>query len=100
MDWLWTWGGLAFGYREGDELWTWDGRHVGRFAGREVYDRAGTYLGEIMRDRLIASQLKAGRLHRSFAPAPARPACVRDANRPGYALQARHEDFPAPEALR
>jgi hypothetical protein len=37
MQWLWTWGGVSFGYREGDNLWTHDGRHVGRFHGIEVY---------------------------------------------------------------
>ncbi len=26
MEWLWTWGGTSFGYRDGDNLWTHDGR--------------------------------------------------------------------------
>jgi len=33
MQWLWTWGGASFGYKDGDDLWTHDGRHVGRFHG-------------------------------------------------------------------
>lgn len=47
MQWLWTWGGKSFGYRDGDNLWTQDGRHVGRFHGDEVYGADGSYLGEI-----------------------------------------------------
>ena len=45
MDWLWTWGGRCFGYRDGDDLWTYDGRHVGRFHDDEVYAPDGQYLG-------------------------------------------------------
>jgi hypothetical protein len=35
MDWLWTWGGTCFGYRDGDDLWTHGGKHVGRFEGEK-----------------------------------------------------------------
>lgn len=37
MQWLWTWGGESFGYRDGDNLWTHTGQHVGRFHGDEVF---------------------------------------------------------------
>jgi hypothetical protein len=101
MDWLWTWGGICFGYREGDDLWTYDGRHVGRFAGKEVYARTGTYLGELMNDnRLITSRAKTNRMHRSFTPVTNRTACTRCENCTGYPMYSGYEDFPAPEVLR
>src|SRR5690242_15576499 len=40
---LWTWTGIDFGYRDGDELWSHDGRHVGRFYGDQVYAPDGSY---------------------------------------------------------
>jgi hypothetical protein len=61
VEWLWTWGGQCFGYRDGDDLWTYDGKHIGRFNGSEVYDRRGRYLGEVMKgDRLITNKAKSG----------------------------------------
>jgi hypothetical protein len=36
MRWLWTWGGICFGYRDGEDLWTYDGHHVGKFHADEV----------------------------------------------------------------
>ena len=57
MQWLWTWGGVCFGYRDGADLWTHDGRHVGRFASGEVYAPDGSYLGELVQDdRLIPAR--------------------------------------------
>ncbi|NSW84553.1 MAG: hypothetical protein HPY90_15220 [Syntrophothermus sp.] len=56
--WLWTWGGRCFGYRDGDDLWTYDGKHVGRFIGDEVYAPDGSYLGEIKDGRLITNLSK------------------------------------------
>lgn len=51
---LWTWSGIYFGYRDGDDLWTHDGRLVGRFHGDDVYGTNGDYLGEMRdSDRLI-----------------------------------------------
>jgi hypothetical protein len=59
MEWLFTWDGKCFGYREGDNLWTHDGRHIGRFYGEEVYGQDGKYLGEIMSgNRLITNKSK------------------------------------------
>jgi hypothetical protein len=101
MDWLWTWDGVCFGYRDGHDLWTPDGRHVGRFAGKEVYGRNGVYLGELMgRDRLIASRAKMDRLNASFLPLAARAACPRPAGRPACAILVGYTDFPMPETLR
>ncbi len=36
MDWLWTWNGTSFGYRDGEDLWTFDGQHVARFEGDKI----------------------------------------------------------------
>jgi hypothetical protein len=59
MQWLWTWGGQCFGYRDGDNLWTHDGYHFGRFHGDEVYGPDGHYLGELKNEtRLITNKLK------------------------------------------
>jgi len=43
-----TWGGVYFGYFEGEDLWTRDGRHVGKRNGDEIYGTKGHYLGEVM----------------------------------------------------
>jgi len=59
MEWLWTWKGEFFGYKDGSDLWTYKGKHVGTFYGTEVYDRNGNYLGEIKSDkRLITDKRK------------------------------------------
>jgi hypothetical protein len=100
MDWLWTWGGTCFGYRDGDNLWTHDGRHAGRFVGDEVYDRNGAYLGEIMSsNRLITSRARRGWHRPGFIPLPQRTAYPRYTNNPGYTLPPGYGDFPSPEEL-
>ncbi|WP_412023500.1 hypothetical protein [Burkholderia cepacia] len=101
MDWLWTWGGTCFGYRDGDNLWTYDGRHVARFVGKEVYARNGAYLGEVMSDnRLISCRAKSSWRKSSFIPFQNRTAYTRYTNYTGYAMYTGYEDFPAPESLR
>lgn len=101
MDWLWTWGGTSFGYRDGDNLWTHDGRHVGRFIGDEVYAPDGRYLGELRNgNRLIFNRSKSSRRKSSFGVFGRRAGYARYANYAGYAMYAGYEDFPAPEALR
>jgi hypothetical protein len=101
MQWLWTWGGECFGYREGDELRTYDGRHVGCFQGAEVYARDGRYLGEIMReDRLVASHAKASWRQAAFGAQGNRGAYARFSNYAGNALAAGHADFPHPDTLQ
>lgn len=100
MDWLWTWGGTCFGYRDGDDLWTFDGRHVGRFSGDEVYDRSGRYLGEVMAEnRLITNRAKLGWTGYAFTPYGRRGAYAPYASYAGYAMYAGHQDFPLPSAL-
>ena len=78
MEWLWTWGGSSFGYRETGELLDIPRSViVGRFHGHEVYGADGLDLGEVMNgDRLIVTptQEKAARAElRPIAGGPQRP---------------------------
>lgn len=100
MDWMWTWGGESFGYRDGDDLWTHDGKHVGRFFGAEVYARDGTYLGELKNtNRLISNTRKAHQRQASFSPYTKRVGYVRYVNYVGYVMYAGHRDFPHPSSF-
>ena len=102
MHWLWTWGGLSFGYRDGDNLWTYDGEHVGRFEGDVVYDRAGRYLGEVRRgNRLIVDRARKTMTSGSmpFEPAPPRASQARHVNSRPIAMLLGYEDFPTRERL-
>ena len=99
MQWLWTWGGRFFGYREGDVLRTYDGRHVGRFEGNEVYDRHGHYLGEIIREenRLIRNRSKAKRTS-SFTPVAKASPAKKLVDFGEFTPFEGYEDFPAPNS--
>ena len=100
MEWLWTWGGVSFGYREGDNLWTHDGRHVGRFHDDEVYAPTGFYLGELRnKNRLITNRGKKHFRRSSFAPYGNRAAYVPYVNYVGYVMYVGYEDFPGPAEL-
>ncbi|AFT90046.1 hypothetical protein [Paraburkholderia phenoliruptrix] len=100
MDWLWTWSGTYFGYREGDNLWTYDGRHVGRFTGTDVFACDGAYLGELIGDnRLITDRAKLGWRQDGFTPFETRIVYACCADYIGYEMDAGYEDFPAPKAL-
>ncbi|QGN00033.1 4-fold beta flower protein [Methylocystis parvus] len=100
MDWLWTWGGKCFGYRDGDDLLTHDGRHVGRFNGDKIFDPRGRYLGELMNEnRLIRRKGVTSLRGYNFTPRAKRAAYAKYANYVGYAMYAGYEDFPAPESL-
>jgi hypothetical protein len=100
MGWLWTWGGVCFGYRIEDQLRTHDGRHVGRFVEDELYGVDGHYLGEMgSEDRLITKKRKVGRIKSPFRPRMSRVARVRRINRVGRVMRVGYEDFPAPEEL-
>ncbi|QXF12884.1 hypothetical protein [Sphingopyxis terrae] len=100
MNWLWTWGGMSFGYRDGDDLWTFDGHHVARFDGDEIYGPDGRYLGELMNcDRLITHRSKRNWRGARFRPYGRRIGYVRYVNYVGYVMYAGFEDFPPPEAL-
>lgn len=98
--WLWTWGGKCFGYREGNELWTYGGKHVGRFYEDEIYDSQGKYVGEIMPGgQLITNKSKKFFLKYGFVPFSNRMAYASYANYVGYAMYAGYRDFPAPESF-
>ncbi|WP_186121167.1 hypothetical protein [Burkholderia gladioli] len=100
MDWLWTWSGVCFGYRDEDQLRTYDGRHVGRFIDEEVYGPDGLYLGELgSEDRLITLQRKLGRRKPQFRPGMKRITHTRRLNRIGRIMRVGCQDFPAPEDL-
>jgi hypothetical protein len=43
MDWLWTWGGISFGYKVDDRVFTHLGLQIGRVDGEEVYASDGRY---------------------------------------------------------
>lgn len=95
MEWLWTWKGRCFGYKNGSDLWTYDGKHVGRFYGDEVYDRNGYYLGEIRNsNRLITHKSKKNRRKSSFTPYAKRVGYVKYTDYVGYVMYAGYEDFP------
>lgn len=99
MQWLWTWSGISFGYREGDNLWTHDGKHVGRFVGDTIYGADGRYLGEVHSgNRLVTARARS----RMAAGPPFEP-CTRRAPQPrnvhsrAIDLRPGYEDFPGPE---
>jgi len=99
-NWLWTWGGKCFGYREDDALFTYYGLQAGQFHGDEVYGADGHYLGEVMNnDRLITHKAKAGWRQSRFTPLR-NGSYARYANYAGYAMYAGYEDFPTPETFR
>lgn len=101
--WLWTWGGICFGYRRDNSLFTHDGKEVGRFFGGEVHGTDGRYMGEINvaedGPRLITNVYKKSRTRGTFAPNAERPQKRHDVRAP-EPLFVGHEDFPAPEVAK
>lgn len=99
-DWLWTWGGECFGYRQGDRLFAYHGLQVGVFHGDEVYGADGIYLGELMnKNRLITNLSKKHGRKSGFSPTRY-GGYARFANYAGYAMYGGHEDFPGPNDFR
>jgi hypothetical protein len=99
-EWLWTWSGESFGYREANELWTHDGRHVGHFDGEQIFHPEGCYLGELMDGtRLITAKFGRGAHRARFAAQPPRARSPRRTRLPGYIIPTGFEDFPLPEKL-
>ncbi|MFA6055588.1 MAG: hypothetical protein WC769_09455 [Thermodesulfovibrionales bacterium] len=99
MEWLWTWKGKSFGYRNGDELRTRDGRHVGRFIDDEIYAPDGRYLGEVIDGRLITHESKKSRRKASFTP---KSTLIGQVGRIGYVgnvMLAGYEEFPSADEL-
>jgi hypothetical protein len=100
MQWLWTWSGKCFGYRDEENLWTYNGRHVGQFAGDEVYGADGFYLGELRNGtRLITDQSKRNARNSPFMRRRPRGGYAAYVGYPSYAMFAGYEDFPAPDTL-
>lgn len=99
MEWLWTWDGVSFGYRDGEDLWTHAGRHAGRFVGDEVFGPDGRYLGEVRNGRLIVNSGKRSRRISAFSRKMARVGHVNRVNYVGHVMILGHEDFPRPESL-
>lgn len=97
MDWLWTWGGTSFGYRDGDNLWTHDGRHVGKFHGDEVYGSDSSYLGELRNGKLITNTSKKSKRKGSFALYTSRVGYVNKVDHVGTVMIVGYEDFPEPD---
>ncbi len=93
MEYLWTWSGRFFGYREGDLLYAKSGRCVGRFSGSEVYGANGKYLGELINTRLITNRSKPSSMMGTPAPNTTGEN-VSSENHPGFAMYAGHDDFP------
>lgn len=97
--WLWTWGGRCFGYRDGENLYRYDGRYVGRFFGDEVFGVDGRYLGELRNEkRLIRNLSKTNRLKGALRRGD-RGAFAPYADYAGFAMYAGYEDFPSPETF-
>ncbi|WP_427108380.1 4-fold beta flower protein [Lysinibacillus xylanilyticus] len=98
MDWLYTWSGKSFGYKDGDNLWTHDGKHVGKFYGNEIYGESGNYLGEINDGKLITKKNKTSR-RSSFNPYMSRVGYVNRVNQVGRVMYSGYEDFPAADTF-
>lgn len=86
MEWLWTWSGRCFGYRDGDNLWTHDGRDIGRFHDDEVYGSDDRYLGEIINNRLITNKSKKVQRRSGFAPYASRTVYTKYVDYVGYTM--------------
>lgn len=100
MQWLWTWGGKSFGYREGNNLWTHDGRHIGHFFENEIYNSNGNYLGEIKSEnRLITNISKKSWKSSSFTPYANTAGFVNYADYVEYVMIAGYDDLPSAEDL-
>jgi hypothetical protein len=101
--WLWSWGGVCFGYRQENSLYTYDGQEVGRFSGAEVYGANGRYIGELNTagdgSRLITNLYKKTQTRATFVPEIDRPQKRLEARAP-EPLFVGHEDFPVPEIAR
>lgn len=93
MDWLWTWGGRCFGYRDNDNLWTYEGKHVGKFYDDEVYGSDGRYMGEVKNGRLITNKSSKSKRRSSFMPYAKRAAYVKYVNYVGNVMYVGYEDF-------
>ena len=100
--WLWTCGGICFGYKRGNSLFAKGGEEVGRFVGPDIYGSDGRYLGEIMSaehgGRLITNTYKKSRRISAFVPTFA-DSYDPPERQPSQPMYSGHEEFPSPEAV-
>ncbi len=100
MNLVWTWGGLFFGYLEGENLWTCEGKHIGKLRHEVVYGPDGRYLGELKQGSRLLRQIgPQPQCIPAFTPYATRPPGTRYPCITGSPLPADHEDFPAPESF-
>lgn len=100
MEWLWTWGGKCFGYKDDNgNLWTYSGYHVGRFEGDFIYGRDGKYLGELIEGRLISNNCRKNLRSSSFSAYGKVCGYAKFANYVGYVMYSGCQDFPSVEEL-
>ena len=97
---IYTWGGVYFGKRSGDDLWTHYGRHVGRFQGDEVYACDGHYLGEMKNGKLISKNASKPKSRAAFAPKASTVGHAPSVNRVGSVVPVGYEDFPSPNDIQ
>lgn len=103
--WVWTWGGVSFGYIEMDCLYTYDGRHVG-FVDRgpdppRIFAiGTGRYLGELADPDRLLTRTSRLNLRRSVpSRRPRRMGRMRQMDRMGQMMRVGCRDFPSPEEL-
>ncbi len=100
MNLVWTWGGIFFGYLEGENLWTCDGKHVGKLRRGTIFGADGRYLGELKSgNRLIRQVGEQTQSIPAFIPYTTRLPITRYAIAAPYPIPAGHEDFPSPESF-
>lgn len=99
-DWVWTWCGVCFGYREQDNLWTYDGRHVGRYFGTKIHAADGRYIGEVWRGRLVTDPENHSVRQPGFVSEERRRPRERYTGFEGPPIPYGLTEFPAPEEVR
>ena len=100
MNFVWTWGGIYFGYLEGENLWTCEGKHVGKLRRDAIFGADGRYLGEMRNgNRLITQIGEQTRSIPAFTPYTTRLPGTRYASAACHPMPAGYEDFPSPESF-
>lgn len=101
MKWVWTWGGICFGYLEGENLWTIEGKHVGKLRRDVIFGADGHYLGELRNgNRLITHVAKQNQANAPFVPYTSKPSSAQYANCAALEMDGGYEDFPSPERFQ
>jgi hypothetical protein len=98
-EWLWTWDGTSFGYRDGDSLFTHNGVEAGRFHCGEIYGADGAYIGELKSGKLVTNTSKKSQ-HKSSFTARRSVAVVDRVGRVGTVGFVGYDDFPNPESFQ